>query len=134
VLAALLSFARRDPRPAAATLAAVVVADLVATALKLLTDRPRPYVAHPEQEPLREAHLDLSLPSGHAASSLAAAVVLAPLVPRPAAAALLVLAVLVAWSRVYVGVHYPSDVLAGAVLGVAVGLTAPRLLAAALRR
>ena len=112
----------------------MALADLAATALKLLTDRPRPYVAHPEQEPLREANLDVSLPSGHAATSFAAAVVLARYVPARVAPLLFVLAVLVAWSRVYVGVHYPSDIAAGALLGVAVGLTAPRLLEAALRR
>jgi undecaprenyl-diphosphatase len=113
---------------------AVALADLAATALKLLSDRPRPYIAHPEQEPLRHAALDVSLPSGHAATSFAAAVVLARYVPPRVAPLLFVLAALVGWSRVYVGVHYPSDIVAGALLGVAVGLTAPRLLAAALRR
>jgi undecaprenyl-diphosphatase len=134
ILAALISFWRRDPMPALATVLCVVVADLAAMALKLLTDRPRPYVAHPEQEPLRQASLDVSLPSGHAATSFAAAVVLARYVPARVAPLLFVLAALVAWSRVYVGVHYPSDVVAGALLGVAVGLTVPRLLAGALRR
>ena len=102
--------------------------------MKLLTDRPRPYVAHPDQEPLRHATLDVSLPSGHAATSFAAAVVLARYLPRRVAPLLFVLAALIAWSRVYVGVHYPSDILAGALLGAGIGLTAPRLLAGALRR
>jgi undecaprenyl-diphosphatase len=117
-----------------ATLVSIALADLAATALKLLTNRQRPYVAHPEQDPLRHAALELSLPSGHAATSFAAAVVLARYVPAWAVPILLVLAALIAWSRVYIGVHYPSDIVAGALLGIAVGLTAPRLLAAALRR
>jgi len=91
-------------------------------------------VAHPGQDPLRHATLDVSLPSGHAATSFAAAVALAHYVPARVAPLLFVLAALIAWSRVYVGVHYPSDIVAGALLGVGVGLTAPRLLAGALRR
>ena len=134
ILAVLVSVWRRDPRPALATLVSVALADLAATALKVLTDRPRPYVANPEQEPLRRAALDVSLPSGHAATSFAAAVVLAHYVPARLAPLLFVLAALVAWSRVYVGVHYPSDIVVGALLGVGVCLTVPRLLAAALRR
>jgi undecaprenyl-diphosphatase len=102
--------------------------------VKLLTDRPRPYVAHPDQEPLRPATLDVSLPSGHAATSFAAAVVLARYLPPRVAPLLFVLAALIAWSRVYVGVHYPSDILAGALLGAGIGFIAPRLLAGALRR
>lgn len=117
----MLSIARRDPLPALLTLLAVAVADLAATGLKLLTDRPRPYVAHPEQEPLARATLELSLPSGHAATSFAAAVVLSRFLPRWAVVPAFALAALVASSRVYVGVHYPTDVLLGALLGAAVG-------------
>lgn len=137
IIAALVSLARRDPRPALLTLLAVAVADLAATAVKVLTDRPRPYVAHPEQEPLDRAALELSLPSGHAATSFAAAVVLSRFAPRWATPLLFVLAALIAWSRVYVGVHYPTDVLLGALLGAAVGLlvlAAPRWVAARGRR
>jgi undecaprenyl-diphosphatase len=137
IIAALIAFARRDPWPALLTLLAVAVADLAATAVKVLTDRPRPYVAHPEQEPLDRATLELSLPSGHAATSFAAAVVLARFAPRWATPFLFVLAALIAWSRVYVGVHYPTDVLLGALLGAAVGLlvlAAPRWVAARSRR
>ena len=125
---------RRDPAPLLLTIVCVALADLLATTLKLLTDRPRPFVANPEQDPLVRTTLDVSFPSGHAAMSFAAATVLARSVPRPVAPLLFVLAALIAWSRVYVGVHYPTDVLAGALLGTAIGLTAPRLLAAGLRR
>ena len=114
------------------TLASVGVADLIALALKRLTSRPRPSVTYPEPEALVRTPLDLSFPSGHAATSFAAAVVLAAYVPR-LAPALFTLAVLIAFSRVYVGVHYPVDVIAGAVLGAAVA-TALRSLAGRLRR
>jgi undecaprenyl-diphosphatase len=47
---------------------------------------------------------------------------------------LFVLAVAIAYSRVYVGVHYPGDVLAGAALGVLVAIALPRLVTALPRR
>jgi undecaprenyl-diphosphatase len=59
-----------------------------------------------------------SFPSGHAATAVAGAMAAARLVPR-ASWALWALATLMAYSRVYVGVHYPSDLLGGALLGVA---------------
>ncbi len=93
-------------------------ADLVAQALKLATAQPRPFERTPELEPLLEAAVGASFPSGHAATSFAGAVFLARLTGR-GAPALLALAVLVSLSRIYVGVHYPLDVLAGALLGVA---------------
>ena len=76
--------------------------------------------------------LELSFPSGHAATSFAGATLLALALPR-LAWPLLVLAAAIGWSRVYVGVHWPSDVLAGALLGAALafGVRAlPRLRAA----
>jgi undecaprenyl-diphosphatase len=99
----------------------VLVADLIALGLKQLTDRPRPFIADPTPEPLLETPLDLSLPSGHAATSFAGATLLA-IAHRRAAVPLFLLAALVAWSRVYVGVHYPFDIVAGAVLGIGVAL------------
>ena len=59
-----------------------------------------------------------SFPSGHAATAVAGAMAAARVVPR-ASWARWGLATLMAYSRVYVGVHYPSDLLAGALLGVA---------------
>ena len=59
-----------------------------------------------------------SFPSGHAATAVAGAMAAARLIPR-ASWALWALALLMAYSRVYVGVHYPFDLLGGALLGVA---------------
>ena len=73
-----------------------------------------------------------SFPSGHATVSFACATTLALAVPR-LTWPLFTLATLISFSRVYVGVHYPLDVLAGAALGVAIAI-ALRTLAAALRR
>ena len=66
-----------------------------------------------------------SFPSGHAASAFTAATVLAG---GPATPALYVLATMVAASRVYVRMHHASDVIAGAALGVALGVVARRVL------
>jgi undecaprenyl-diphosphatase len=112
--------------------AAILLAESASGALKLWVERDRPPLSRPVPEPLLESPSTYSFPSGHATVSFACATVLALAVPRlrwP----LFALAALVAFSRVYVGVHYPGDVLAGAVLGVVIA-TALRRLAAALRR
>jgi membrane-associated phospholipid phosphatase len=94
--------------------------------LKELIARPRP----DETNRLVDAS-GFSFPSGHAATSMACALVLAVLVPC-LAAPLVVLAAAIGFSRLYVGVHYPLDVLGGALLGLAVA-TALLLLARAPR-
>ena len=106
---------------AVATAASVWATELVTSLLKRLIDRPRPFETLAEADPLLGGAVGDSMPSGHASTSFAGAVLLAVLIRR-AVPALLLLAALIAFSRVYVGVHYPLDVLAGAALGVAVGL------------
>ena len=110
-------------RPIAATTAltagTVWAADLVAIGLKSIVGRPRPFERLHEADPLLGATVGASFPSGHAATSAAGALVLAVLVRR-AIPALAALAVLIAFSRVYVGVHYPVDVVGGAAIGLAV--------------
>jgi len=130
-LAAVLALAARRSvlRVTALTAATVWAADLLTLALKALVGRERPYESVPEADPLLRADVGLSFPSGHASTSLAGAVILAYLFPR-LAMPLLLLAALVAYSRVYVGVHYPADVVAGAALGTLVALA----VIAALRR
>lgn len=123
VLAVLLAARARAHLPftVALTAACVWSADLIALPIKIATDRPRPFVTIPQADPLLGGTVTQSMPSAHAATSFAGAVLLAYLFRSFAPFAFL-LAVAVAFSRVYVGVHYPSDVLAGAALGTAVGL------------
>jgi undecaprenyl-diphosphatase len=113
----------------ALTAVSVWTSDLLATALKEVFDRPRPFEEVGAAEPLLRATVGESLPSGHASTSFAGALVLAYLVRR-AIPALFALATLIALSRVYIGVHYPLDIVAGAVLGVAVALAAIALVRA----
>lgn len=103
----------------ALTAACVWAADLLALVVKVLTDRPRPFEVLVDVDPLLTATVGQSFPSGHAATSAAGATILTAVAPR-AGPALVLLALGVAFSRVYVGVHYPLDVLAGAALGAAV--------------
>ena len=106
---------------AALAAACVWSADVLTLLLKAVVERPRPFRALPQVDPLLHGTLGASFPSGHAATSFAGATFLALAAPR-LAPALFALAAAVAYSRVYVGVHYPLDVVAGAVLGAAVTL------------
>lgn len=116
----------------ALTVIAVALAEWSAMGIKALVDRERPSLRYAEPEPLVHTLHDASFPSGHAATSFAAATILSFAWPR-LAPILFLLAAAVAFSRVYVGVHYPLDIIGGAVLGVLVA-TALRLLVTARRR
>lgn len=111
--------AKRTVLLAVVTGVTTFAADAAAFGVKDLTHRTRPFVAHPQIHPLYVVHSS-SFPAGHAATAFAGAVVLSFVVPR-AAPLLLAVAALIGFSRIYVGVHYPTDVLAGAVIGAAVG-------------
>ncbi len=118
--AALAGFSWRRPTLLARVAATILVAEAVSGGLKEWLGRERPPLRDPDPEPLVSLPATSSFPSGHATVAFACATVLALAVPRlrwP----LFALAALIAFSRVYVGVHYPLDVLAGAALGVLLG-------------
>jgi undecaprenyl-diphosphatase len=112
---------RRVPAAALAAGGAAAVAGLTVTLGKGLFDRARPPLAEPGLVAVGIVPDSASFPSGHSATAFAAAVAVGLLHPR-LRAPLLTLAALVALSRVYLGVHYWSDVLVGSALGAAIGL------------
>ena len=129
LLAAVLLILRRQRRYGAAVACGLAL-DLVACnlVLKPLIGRVRPFAVSPEVTLLIPPPGDASFPSGHTAASFAAVFALrtagSPLW-KPA----LVWAVLIAFSRLYLYVHWPSDVLGGALLGAAVGWAGAKLAA-----
>ena len=108
------------------TVIAVALADWSATGLKAVFDRERPPLVWREPEPLVSVPSTGSFPSGHAATSFAGATILAFAFPR-LAPLLYVLAAAVSFSRVYGGVHFPLDVVGGAVLGVVIAIALRQL-------
>lgn len=92
--------------------------------LKNLVARSRPFDAIGALIPLIDRPTDFSFPSGHSGSSFAAACVYVRKLPKPVGVPLLVLAVVIALSRLYIGVHYPSDVIVGMIIGVLISYLA----------
>jgi undecaprenyl-diphosphatase len=100
-------------------LAIAVASVVVDGVIKQVVFRPRPFEVVPEARLIAQRPLTSAFPSGHAARAFAGALAVSRLIPawQPAWWAL---AALIGVSRVYVGVHWPSDVVAGALLGLAV--------------
>ncbi|MFE2349656.1 phosphatase PAP2 family protein [Kitasatospora cineracea] len=126
-LTAWLSARRRPDAPVAVAGVlwaplAVAIAELANLPISKLVDRPRPFVTHPELDVLVPGKEDtLSFVSDHSAMSMGIAVALF-LVNRRLGLAAGALALLQGFCRLFVGVHYPTDVLGGYALATAVVL------------
>ncbi|NLX93199.1 MAG: phosphatase PAP2 family protein [Clostridiales bacterium] len=138
VLAVLLLFFKKYRKFGIMMVAALLLSLLINdNILKPLINRPRPFnpeawktleraFIYPELVPRPHG---LSFPSGHTSSSFAAAVVLIFTGKKRIYIPPLILAFLIAFSRIYVHVHYCTDVLAGMVVGTLYGLLAYLLIA-----
>ena len=118
VLAALFLVQKKYQKAGLAMVVSMLLGFLVTNViLKNWVCRPRPYTVIPELHALVTA-ADWSFPSGHSTSSIAAATAMYYRTPRYFGVPALALAILICLSRLYVGVHYPTDVLFGILAGL----------------
>lgn len=109
---------------ACALMASLIVNNLI---LKNLVGRVRPYELVEGLQCIVGPARDASFPSGHTGASFASAIAIYRQLPRKLAVFFIVLASLIAFSRLYVGIHYPTDVLGGLVTGIGIGLLVSNL-------
>lgn len=106
---------------AMALLGSVVLNNLI---LKNLIHRVRPYEVIEGLTLMVKKATDFSFPSGHTAASFASSVAMCRKIRKPYAVLLILLAGLIAFSRLYIGIHYPTDILGGLVTGIGLGIAA----------
>ena len=109
---------------AAALICSLIINNLL---LKNIVARIRPYEVVEGLQRLLPAQPDYSFPSGHTGSSFAAAVIFFMYLPKKYGIPAMVLAVLIAFSRLYLGIHYVSDVLGGAFIGTVIAFCIRRV-------
>lgn len=127
VALALLCFKRTRRLGAVCALAMLLGAVAANLILKNLVARARPYEAIGALESLVGPQRDWSFPSGHTVNGFACAWVLFRQAPKKFGVPALAVAALIALSRLYVGVHYPTDVLCGIPVGLACAAAAMAL-------
>lgn len=123
ILTAVILTAIPKTRKSGVILAAALCIDIVLCngILKHLFARVRPCDINTSVQLLVARPTDFSFPSGHTAASFAAAAALFWAGERKLWKPALVLACLIAWSRLYLYVHYPTDILGGVLVGITAG-------------
>lgn len=122
IILALLMLALKQYRKTGLTLSVALILCLLvgSVVLKPLVARPRPFTFDDTAMLLISAPKDFSFPSGHTMASFASAFVLilspADIIKTPQKIAVIIIASLISFSRLYLFVHYPTDVIAGIVL------------------
>lgn len=119
ILIAVIMIINKKTRTAGIVLfVALALTGLCTEVLKELVERPRPFVAYPSIEPLyHEDSLYSSFPSGHTSMAFAFATIIA-IFYKKWTYIVFGFAILMAFSRMYGFVHYPTDVIAGAMVGI----------------
>lgn len=119
LLAAVMIYFPKTRKAGVLVLLAIALGYLVNNlVLKDLIERPRPWIDISGLEPLIYASNPNSFPSGHTCIAFAVAGIICRTQPQKWALASIAVAILMGFSRLYVGVHYPTDVIAGAVVGI----------------
>lgn len=135
---ALLCFKKTRPAGAAALLSLIFSLLLNNMILKNLFARVRPYEMIPQLELLVEKAKDWSFPSGHTGSSFAAATAICFMLKGQEKTGwkwlVLAFAFLMAFTRLYIGIHYPSDILGGMATGTLCGWLAAKIACAIQRQ
>lgn len=128
VLSVILLIPKRTRGVGIASILALGIGALITNAaLKNMFARTRPYEVIDGLILLVERQSDFSFPSGHSCASFAAATVCYKMFPKKYGVPALGLAALIAFSRLYVGVHYPSDVIAGTLIGILAAMAAYKI-------
>ena len=118
VLGVVLLIPKKTRKSGFTALLALIIGSVITNlVLKTAVARIRPYDAVEGLVPLVKKLRDYSFPSGHTCASFSCAVIYYKMYPDIKGKGAMVLAVLIALSRLYVGVHYPTDVLGGAIVG-----------------
>ena len=122
ILAVLLLISKRTRKAGIAAILALLLSLLITNVcIKNTVARIRPYEVIDGLRLMIEKQKDFSFPSGHTSASFAAACAFYHTLPKKWGIAAVILAVLISLSRLYVGVHYPSDVLGGLIIGIFAG-------------
>lgn len=100
----------------------MIISTISASIIYLFWQRPRPYVTYAQIQALAGYTSSISFPSAHSFLSFAIATTVLLYGHKKLGGFMLAVAILVGFSRVATGVHYPSDVIGGATIGVASGI------------
>lgn len=122
LLTIVLLIPKKTRKAGLASALALIIGTLITNvAIKNVVARVRPYEVIQELDLMIEKQKDFSFPSGHTCASFASAFAIykcKEVFPKKWRTAAMVLATLIALSRLYVGVHYPTDVLGGLIVGL----------------
>ncbi len=115
---ALLIFKKTRPVGITVLLSLAINACMTNLTLKDFFGRPRPFNVNPEIVTLIKHPSSFSFPSGHTSGSFSAALVLFHMLPKKIGTPAVALATMIAFSRMYIGVHYPTDILGGILVAI----------------
>ena len=115
---AFLIFKKTRPVGITMLLSLLINACMTNLTLKDFFGRIRPFNVNPEIVTLIKHPSSFSFPSGHTSGSFSAALVMFHMLPKKIGVPAVVLATMIGFSRMYVGVHYPTDILGGIVVAV----------------